>query len=35
MERGLKVEITDPRDPTPFWLISSKYPERFLERLNP
>jgi hypothetical protein len=35
IERGLKVEITDPRDPTPFWLISSKYPERFLERLNP
>ncbi|HAG54097.1 MAG TPA: DUF3093 domain-containing protein, partial [Actinobacteria bacterium] len=22
-------------DPTPFWLISSKHPERFLERLNP
>ena len=22
--RGVKVEINDPKDPTPFWLISSK-----------
>lgn len=35
IKKGLKVEIADLRDPTPFWLISSKYPERFLDRLNP
>jgi len=35
VKKGLKVEIADQRDPTPFWLISSKHPERFLERLNP
>ena len=35
IKRGLKVEIEDPRDPTPFWLISSKNPERLLERLTP
>ena len=35
IKRGLKIEIADPRDPTPFWLISSKNPERFLERLTP
>ena len=22
--KGVKVEITDPRDPTPYWLITSK-----------
>jgi hypothetical protein len=21
---GIKIEVTDPRDPTPYWLITSK-----------
>ncbi len=24
LSRGVKVEINDPKDPTPYWLISSK-----------
>ena len=35
IKRGLKVEIADSRDPRPFWLISSKNPERFSAKLNP
>ncbi|NBN91645.1 MAG: DUF3093 domain-containing protein [Actinobacteria bacterium] len=31
---GLKIEIADPRDPTPFWLVSSENPARFAEKLN-
>jgi hypothetical protein len=34
VKRGLKIEIADQRDPTPFWLISSKNPERFLEKFS-
>ena len=25
---GIKLAITDPRDPTPYWLVSSKKPEK-------
>ncbi len=25
---GIRVELTDPQDPTPYWLISSRHPER-------
>lgn len=31
---GLKIEIDDPRDPTPYWLISSKQSEEFVAKLN-
>jgi len=24
LSRGVKIEINDPKDPTPYWLISSK-----------
>lgn len=31
---GLKVEIKDSRDPTPYWLVSSKSPEKLREALQ-
>lgn len=31
---GVKVEITDPSDPTPYWLISSRNPEKFAHILE-
>ena len=27
LKRAVKVEITDPADPTPYWLVSSRRPE--------
>jgi len=27
LKRAVKVEITDPADPTPYWLVSSRHPE--------
>ena len=33
--KGLvKVEVTDPKDPTPYWLISTRSPEKLAELLN-
>jgi hypothetical protein len=26
--KGIKIEVTDPRDPTPYWLITSKRGEK-------
>lgn len=34
VKRGLKVEIKDSRDPTPYWLVSSKSPEKLCEALQ-
>lgn len=34
IKRGVKIEINDPRDPTPYWLVSSKAPEQFAEALK-
>ncbi len=34
IKRGVKIEINDPQDPTPYWLVSSKAPERFAEALK-
>ena len=31
---GIKVEITDPDDPTPYWLISSRNPQKFAQSLE-
>lgn len=31
---GVKVEITDPNDPTPYWLISSRNPEKLAQTLE-
>ncbi|HWJ65663.1 MAG TPA: DUF3093 domain-containing protein [Nocardioides sp.] len=27
LKRAVKVEITDPADPTPYWLVSSRHPK--------
>lgn len=32
--KGLKIEINDPRDPTPYWLISCKRGEELAALLN-
>lgn len=32
--RGVKIEIRDPRDATPYWLISSKNAKGLVETLN-
>jgi hypothetical protein len=31
--RAVKVEITDPADPAPYWLISSRHPDRLARAL--
>ncbi|MGW0226908.1 DUF3093 domain-containing protein [Actinopolymorpha singaporensis] len=28
ISRGVRVEITDPTDPTPYWYVASRHPER-------
>jgi Protein of unknown function (DUF3093) len=33
LPRGVAVEITDPEDPVPYWLISSRTPERLAAAL--
>ncbi|EFQ84183.1 hypothetical protein HMPREF0063_10899 [Aeromicrobium marinum DSM 15272] len=27
IDRGVRVDITDPRDPTPYWLLGSRHPD--------
>ena len=34
LKRAVRVEITDPADPTPYWLVSSRRPEKLAEALN-
>lgn len=34
IKTGVKIEITDPRDPTPYWLISTKQPEKLIAALE-
>lgn len=31
--RGVKVEINDPEDPTPYWYVSTRRPEKLVEAL--
>jgi hypothetical protein len=33
LKRAVKVEITDPADPTPYWLVSSRRPEELASAL--
>ena len=33
LKRGVRVEITDPADPAPYWLISSRRPDRLAAAL--
>ncbi len=34
IQTGVRIEIIDPRDPTPYWLISSKEPEKLIAALE-
>lgn len=34
IKRSVTVELVDPNDPTPYWLISSRRPELLLEALS-
>jgi hypothetical protein len=33
LKRAVKVEITDPADPTPYWLVSTRHPEELAKTL--
>jgi hypothetical protein len=35
LRRAVRVEITDPADPTPYWLLASRRPERLAAALTP
>lgn len=34
VSEGVKIEVTDPRDPTPYWLISTKHGEDIKQALK-
>ena len=34
LNRAVRVEITDPADPTPYWLVSSRHPEALAAALG-
>ncbi len=34
LKRAVKVEITDPADPTPYWLICTRHPEELARALT-
>jgi len=34
VRQGVRVEVTDPRDPTPYWLVSSRRPEELVAALG-
>jgi hypothetical protein len=34
VKRAVRVEITDPADPAPYWLVSSRRPEELARSLN-
>ena len=34
LKRGVRVDISDPADPTPYWLVSCKRPERLVSALE-
>lgn len=34
LKRAVKVEITDPADPTPYWLVSTRRPEELARALT-
>ncbi|MGZ4446016.1 MAG: DUF3093 domain-containing protein [Nocardioides sp.] len=35
LKRAVKVEITDPADPAPYWLVSTRHPEELARALAP
>ena len=34
LKRGVRVDLTDPSDPAPYWLISSRRPDRLAAALT-
>lgn len=34
LKRAVRVEVTDPADPTPYWLVASRQPERLAAALT-
>ena len=34
LKRAVRVEITDPADPAPYWLVSSRHPEELAQVLT-
>jgi hypothetical protein len=34
LKRSLKVQVLDPADPTPYWLLSTRRPAKLAEALN-
>lgn len=34
LKRSVKVELRDPADPTPYWLVSSRHPQRLVAALE-
>lgn len=34
LKRGVRVDIADPADPTPYWLVSSRRPEALVSALE-
>ena len=34
LKRAVRVEITDPADPAPYWLVSSRHPDRLAQVLT-
>lgn len=34
LDRGVLVHVADPKDPAPYWLISSRHPDEFTAAIN-
>ncbi len=34
LKRGVRVEVTDPADPTPYWLVSCRRPDRLVSAVR-
>ena len=34
LKQAVKVEVLDPADPTPYWLVSSRHPQALADALN-
>jgi hypothetical protein len=34
LKRAVRVPVTDPADPTPYWLVGSRHPDRLAAALN-
>ncbi|GAB3992939.1 DUF3093 domain-containing protein [Nocardioides marmoraquaticus] len=34
LRRSVRVPVTDPRDPTPYWLVSTRHPRRLAEAIT-